>query len=379
MLDPGSITVRETIPRGTDPNSGAAIKQVTSGIAIHTQIYGEVPYTDPSSRWFIYTKQHDTHGPLEVWRADLERDWLTPVCDNVISIRGMAVSPDQRHFFCVRGVEDGPFELVRTEIETLEQTAWQFSGPPFVRALGSMSPDGRTYITATMVEPGRYGIVEYDLDAGARAIIHEDADICNAHPQLEPGEGRRILVQHNRGCEFDEQGRCLRLVGDLGATLYLIDIDGSNHQKLPVGKPFTHPVQGHQCWIGTTGDILLTITGSGDEAREKGNLLTLTPGDEATRVVAKGHNYCHPNASRNGRFFVSDTSPSALIVVGSIRTGRTQVLCESGSSFGRPQYTHPHPYLTPDCRWVIYNSDRTGIPQVHAARVPEGLLEELDS
>ena len=45
---------------------------------------------------------------------------------------------------------------------------------------------------------------------------------------------------------------------------------------------------------------------------------------------------------------------------------------------GFPQYTHPHPYFTPDCRWVIFNSDRTGIPQIYAARVPGGLLESLE-
>jgi hypothetical protein len=27
---------------------------------------------------------------------------------------------------------------------------------------------------------------------------------------------------------------------------------------------------------------------------------------------------------------------------------------------------------------VIFNSDRTGIPHVYAARLPNGLLEELD-
>jgi len=65
-------------------------------------------------------------------------------------------------------------------------------------------------------------------------------------------------------------------------------------------------------------------------------------------------------------------------VVGSIKTGRWSVLCESGSSLSIPQYTHPHPYLSPDNKWVIFNSDRTGIPHVYAASVPEGLLDELD-
>ena len=59
-------------------------------------------------------------------------------------------------------------------------------------------------------------------------------------------------------------------------------------------------------------------------------------------------------------------------------TWRARVLREAGTRPGSPQYTHPRPYFTPDRRWVILNSDRTGIAHVCAARVPEGLLEELD-
>jgi hypothetical protein len=94
--------------------------------------------------------------------------------------------------------------------------------------------------------------------------------------------------------------------------------------------------------------------------------------------VGKGFTYSHPNASRDGRFWVSDERDGAQIVVGAFKTRKAQVLCASGSSFGSPQYTHPHPYFSPDNRWVIFNSDRTGIPHVYAARLPDGLLEDLD-
>ncbi len=53
------------------------------------------------------------------------------------------------------------------------------------------------------------------------------------------------------------------------------------------------------------------------------------------------------------------------------------MVCESKASLGSPQNTHPHPYLTPDLRWVIFNSDRGGFPHIHAASIPEGLLKGL--
>ncbi|MEN6545844.1 MAG: oligogalacturonate lyase family protein, partial [Armatimonadia bacterium] len=137
--------------------------------------------------------------------------------------------------------------------------------------------------------------------------------------------------------------------------------------------------QGHQAWIGGTGDIILTIVpGLEPEFSEPGHLLFLHPGDEKSRVINAEYDYAHPNASRDGRFFVSDTYRDKLVVVGSIKTGNCRVLCETGSTFRGNQWTHPHPYFTPDRKWVIFNSDRTGTPQVYAASVPEGLLEELD-
>ncbi len=381
MLEPGSITAKEAIVRETDPHSGARIVQLTSAPAIHSNIYGEVPYVDPSSRWVIYTRRAASHGPSEVWRADLERLWLTPVCDGASGISGMAVSPDQRYFYCARDLDGDQFEIVRTEIATLEQARVAFDGPPRPRSLGSVAPGSRTYISSYTFAAHHYGIVRYDLQEGTREVIHEGRDICNAHPQIEPGRGEDYLIQHNRGCEFDEEGRCLRLTGEQGATLYLINKDGGDYRELPVGKPHTWRIQGHQCWIGTTGEILLTVSAPDpEEVVEKGNLMALRPGDDQARIVARGHVYCHPNASRDGRFFVSDTRGDGVpIVVGSIKTGKNRVLCRSGASLSTPQYTHPHPYFSPDCRWVIFNSDRTGIPHVFAARVPEGLLEELDS
>ncbi len=378
MLEPGSITAREAVHCGTDPDSGASIVQLTSGPAVHSNIYCEVPYFDPSSRWLIYTKSPTSYEPLQVWRADLERYWLTPVCEGARGISGMAMSPDQRFFYCTRDAGEDGFEVLRTEIATLEQKSVVFEGAPLPGSMGSMAPDNRTYIYATVFAVYDYGVVRCDLTEGTWEIIHRGHDICNAHPQIEPGRGEDYLIQHNRGCEFDKQGRCLRLVGDEGATLYLINRDGEDYRPLPVGKPYTRPVQGHQCWLGTTGEILFTVGSPMEEARKRGNLLALRPGEERARPVAGGYYYCHPNASRDGRFFVSDARPGNLIVVGSIKTGRNRVLCPSQSSFSSPQYTHPHPYFSPDCRWVIFNSDRTGVPHVHAARVPDGLLEELD-
>jgi len=380
MLEPGSISTREIILLKPDPMTGVQVTQHTSAPGIHINIYGEVPYMDASSRWFMLMKSTTSWGVNEIWRADLERGFLEWVCDGVANIRSSARSPDQRYFFCQRTADDGTWEILRTEIATLEQRVFPLEGAPLPRSMGTVGPDGNTFMYSTMFAVHDYGVVRCDLEGESWEVIHRDTEISNAHPQLEPGRGEICLIQHNRGCQYDEQARTIRSVGPEGATLYIIDATTGEKQELPIGRPHTGPCQGHQCWIGDTGEVMFAVSlDSPDQVHDVGNLLRIRPGDEQARVVASGYYFMHPSASLDGRFFVSDVrdADGVLLVVGCVETGNTRVLCDSRATLGAPQYTHPHPYFSPDCRWVIFNSDGTGVPHVCAARVPEGFLEEL--
>jgi oligogalacturonide lyase len=217
-----------------------------------------------------------------------------------------------------------------------------------------------------------------DLHAGHMACIHQGHDIFNAHPQFEPGEGRDLLIQHNRGGVLDGHGTMVEVVGGEGATFYVIDRSGDNLRQLNIGKPYSNPVQGHQVWLGTTGRILSTLVRRPGDDPDEPTLVSIGPGEERPRPVADGYYYDHVAVTPDGRYFVCDVLPSAEIVVGSIATGKVRVLCASGTSMGRPQYTHAHPFFSPDARHVLFNSDRTGLGQIYMATVPDGFLANLD-
>jgi hypothetical protein len=185
------------------------------------------------------------------------------------------------------------------------------------------------------------------------------------------------MIQHNRGGKYSPDGKLERLVGEEGATLYVLSVPDGVRTELQVGKPYTTPCTGHEAWIGNTQEMLLTVSAGGDYAPQKGNLLGVRAGEPA-RVVAKGYRFAHVGVSRCGRLFSCDDWQGAFaIVIGSNETGRTAVVCESKSAPTRSQNTHPHPYLTPDLKWVVFNSNRSGFPHVYAASVPEGMIEEL--
>jgi hypothetical protein len=216
-----------------------------------------------------------------------------------------------------------------------------------------------------------------DLQKGEEAIIDRDPCIFNAHPQFEPGEGKWLMIQHNRGGKIAPDGKMERSVGPEGATLYLLSVPDGKRTTLKVGQPYTTPCTGHEAWIGTTGEMILSVSAKGQFAPEKGNLLAVRPGG-AHRVMSQGCSYNHVGATRCGRLFSADDWRGQYnVVIGSTRADRSAVVCASKTTPTSSQNTHAHPYLTPNLKWVIFNSTRSGWPHVYAARVPDEIVTKL--
>jgi hypothetical protein len=389
----------ESIRRETYPESGAVVTQLTSAAYIHTHIYPEAPVFTPDSRRFVYSRFRSVDQPREYWICDLGAEGMganglrpltTP--DDEPSVHGPVVTPDGQWFVYV-GV---PEETDRDAVPTIEVRRRPLDPPGapsevvcaiegFRRPypLGTISPDGRYYATSALrlAGPGGRpiaGILVADLHERRITCVHEGQDIFNAHVQIDPGTGRDLLIQHNRGGVLDQAGTIVRLVGDEGATFYLIDIAGGNLRRLNIGRPFSRPVQGHQVWLGPSGRVLSTLVRRPGDDPDEGDLVSIRPGDERPVEVARGWRFDHLAVTRDGRYFICDVPPNGEIVVGSVATGKVRVLCVSGTSFGRPQYTHGHPFFSPDARQAFFNSDRTGLGQIYMASIPEGFLASLD-
>ncbi|MFW5798554.1 MAG: hypothetical protein ACOCXX_02755 [Planctomycetota bacterium] len=382
-----TIICREAHLVSTDPDTGVRIFRLTSFPWVSHNIYGEVPYMDSDSRYIMFLRQQAPGRPHELWRTDLESTRLELVDTGLCGLASVAVSPDQRVFYYLRMV-DLETVLVKLDIVTLARTELNLGRIAPTHSLGSVTPDKKTFATGTTVE-GTAAVMTVDLETGRRDILYSSIHIRNPHVQIDPSDGRHVMVQVNRiDTSLPEE---LPLHSrSAGIGLALVELGSGRFQELSIGPPHTEVnLQGHQCFIGRTGRVLATMSETGGDPSpeelaerrrrsvEQGNLVSIGPGDDGPVVVARGYRFTHPNASRDGRFFVSDNSDAEL-VVGSIKTGTCRVLCSTGSSFCSAQYTHPHPYFSPDCRWVVYNSDTTGIPQLYAAELPEGMLDELD-
>jgi len=360
--------------------TGAEIWQVTTAEFDQSDIYGEVPYCSRDSRYFVYARRNPAlkTNRTEFMLVELGT-WEQQRLDTAISISGCAISHDGK-FYYLKQAGDGATDLMRADLDDGKSTAIYRLPPSLaIRSLGTVTTDGRYYAGGTMTEPGwkMFDITLADLQKGEHRILDRDPFILNPHPQFEPGEVRMLMIQHNRGGKYAPDGQLERLVGPEGATLYVLSVPEGRRTELAVGTPHTTPCTGHEAWIGTTGEMLLSVSASGEFRPEKGNLLAIRVG-QPPRVVARGYRFNHVGASRCGRIFSADDwQPPYKIVIGSTQAERAAVICESKTSPTRSQNTHPHPYVTPDLKWVIFNSNRTGQDHVYAARIPDELMTNL--
>ncbi|MFW6060060.1 MAG: hypothetical protein ACODAQ_07745, partial [Phycisphaeraceae bacterium] len=159
--------------------------------------------------------------------------------------------------------------------------------------------------------------------------------------------------------------------------------DGSDFVKLNVGSQPLERVQGHQCRVGGQNRVITTLhrRETVDSPWIQDKIVTIGPGDSEYKVVGQGEpwrpGFTHMHTSADGKWWVSDCNATSKIYVGSTETGRFKLFASSESTFGEGQFTHPHPCFIGNDHAIGWNSDRTGIPHVYAARIPDGFLDDL--
>jgi hypothetical protein len=369
--------------------SGSVVYQVTDEDLPKSNIFCELPYCSSDSRRFVYMRRNPSIELNATEYVTVEfGTWETRVIGRGLGdwefqsqdgwVGGPAMSVNGTLFY--RRQKPGRQELVRVDLATLESTV-VFELPEDFKPRGNatVSADERfiCYGVTMSWDPQMFGIELLDLHTGAREILVEDPHICNPHTQFDPTHGRRIMVQHNRGCRFTADGVLEALVGPEGATLFVVDVPSGRIKRLDVGLPHTNPITGHEAWIANSDEILLSVCSEPPYEAGDGNLIGLRLNGER-RVVSAGYYFNHVGTSPCGRYFwADDFQGTSVLLIGCTESGKTAEVCEARTSMRYPQATHAHPWCSPDMRWMVFNSDRTGRTQIYAVRIPESVVESV--
>lgn len=365
--------------------SGARVRSVTCSPAITHNIYLEQPYNSPDGKRFALfrTLQGDPREPGDLLVYDIEKFKLARLERGVFGMgagfAAMATSAWSGQVYVVKPGEKSSV-LLRFNLETLEREElfdWTGMG---AYGLQTVSPCGTWGLLNSRLDKSSFGVFRLDLKTGQRELIHESAHICNPHLQIRLVTGNRILIQENRGCIVDDGNNTIRGCDERGVGLYSIDQRGNDRRDFPVGPPFTPATTGHECWIGDTDRVLVTLTECIDDGTRRGNVVEVSHEEAKPRVVFDSpYVWNHVSASRCGNYLVADTydEPGVPVLIAHIASGKSDVLCPSLAAGGGAQFCHAHPYLTADNKWVVFNTNRIGISQSAIASVPDEFLRGL--
>ena len=366
---------------------GVVLHQVTDEEADKCNIYCEYPWCPPDSHCFVYVRHAPERAPNSSEFIACEfGTWEKRLVG--YSSGGQTMANDGKFYF-KRVNEAGRQEFVRYDLEA--NAAQVIDLPEGVPRSSSFAISrGERYLAfskSLSFDPQLFGVGIADLQTGECDIIHEDPWVCNSHLQFEPAAGRQLMVQHNRGCVFTPEGKMELLCGKEGCTLFLLDVPDGKVTRLQVGPPHTASLSGHETWLGDTGELIATLNYVEDYDYGKGRVIGVRPG-EPHREICTPWELNHIGIEPSGRIFAGDAYLPDEIIIGSPCTDRAAVVCPSRATYNRARRrtggdglvydSHPHAYVSPDRKWVIFNSDQSGIQQIYVAEIPAEMIAKLE-
>ena len=330
-----------------DARTGVHLTQVTSfpTMSMALAYFGRNFTSD--SRTFIFISQREARrdAPWDLFRVDVDGANLTQLTDSE-DAGGFAVSP---HDDCVYFHRQGA--LWKVDLNTFYEEEIIAVGDIRTMGVSALSSDGTAYFVQVVTSRGTTGILRLATDGSEASLLLEAKQGSLALHSASPGGAGLLMWQVREGKK----------------TWLLLDFDGSEKGVYTSSYDFAH------CTFLGSGDRVQGCALPPDRA-----LVQMGPGEEQPTTIAQGVYFWHSASSLDGEWIVADTNwPDDGLQLVHVPTGRYRPLCYPRSSQGHPQWTHPHPQFSPDGRYVLFNSDRTGICQIYLAKVPDSLRERI--
>ncbi len=357
-----------------DPRIGATVRQVTSHSSIsHHPFYYLPAYDDAMTRLFFVS--HRT-GRAEVWCELRSTGELQQLTDHA-GLAEWSVHPshDGRYVYFTDIVGGWRVDLER---ETEECVLRFDTGAG--REAGMV---GAAMGTTSLSHDDRYWAVPVKVGAVTRLVVVE----------TQTGKHDVILERDTIGHpEFHpSDNTLLRYAGPYHSRIWVIRRDGSGnrlaYERRPLHKPGQYEWIVHETWRPLSREIISTNWPHG--------CIGIDIDTGAIRRVCT-FNAWHPSINRQGTLMCADTTYPDIglqLFDPGDGVGAPRTLCPSeGTNEGKhwntdhcpyddedykqgkwkvyaPQHTHPHPAFSPDGRFVVFTSDRTGVAQVYEVEV----------
>lgn len=358
--DPGGVTVFGT-PVETDTDSGARVFLLGGDERPADNIYGEQPYGDATGRRIAiryYSKDDKLGGISLVDLVDGSRHEV------LVGKPPFPAFHAWGEYLYYHQRSDSRLTLKRCNYLTLQvEDVAVLPDDRGNYSYGTISPDHRYYAVSVQTAGAPARVHLLDLKTGEWRILLDKPGYHAKHEQFSRDGRNRVLIQLNQMPEVKQV-----LLGELEI--------GGQERLFPADRPHTPRPTGHEAWVGTTDRVFFSTASDPDS---RGNVWLGNVGDASPTLVYEGPlRFGHVSVSNCGLYWVGDTGEAGIpIYVGSFASGKCKRGVFSRTVYDKQQWSHAHPYLTADNRWLIFTSTRDGHPQVYGARLADGWLGSL--
>lgn len=333
-----------------DSNTDVKITKLTAFPCVNHKVYFHINQFTPDSKTLIFHSQRSggRGAGKDVFKVDTDGTNLTQLTDAEGVSSAILTYCGNFLLYTVGN------KILKLNIHSFqEEVLYQV---PQISTFGDCSSlpwDDSILFIEGILASGENAIVRADLEKNSVKIIHKQNEKIT-HTQVEPSGANTVAFQSGP----DSQHR----------NIFLVDSNGGNHRplELPYGN-------GHWMWVGDTRRIMSNL-----ESEFWGISMFGEEDEEIEIIKTEGSNYWHASCDNSGQWMVSDTNwPDTGLEIINRFTKKSAVLCYTHSSHSHPNWSHPHPSFSPDLKYVVFNSDATGIGHVYLAEVPEDLLQDL--
>ena len=359
----------------TDPESLVEIYQLTDDVRPTDNIYGEQPYSSPQGNRIAvrHYRTESMDGGLCI--LDLADGSLHSVLTEMP--RFPAFHAWGEYLYYQEEAEDA-LVLKRCHYDTLvKEAAATLPAAEGRFSYGTVSPDHRFYAVSVHQENEPCRVLLFDLVEGSSRVLARNPTQYFKHEQFSRGGRNRLLIQAN---SVDRTVVNLGVMETDREGIDWLPVDAppiTPYGRWPGGERHTPRCTGHEAWVGETDRVFLS-TGY-DEARAT-NIWTAASAESSPTPVGKTpRKFGHVSVSRCGKLWLADApgEEGVPIYVGSLDSDVCHRLVFSRTVHDGQQWSHTHPYLTADNRWLIFTSSRSGRAQVYGARISDQLLSRV--
>ena len=357
----------------TDSRTGVRLWQLGDDPLFTNHFYTDNPSFSADGKQFIFMGGEDYFQQCDIFLCDIPSQSVTCISPKK-GIRAAVFSPVRPEvYFTI--VKDGAFTLYRRPLHSKETSeVSRVEGIAKQYVLGAIDPAGGKYSTGLTRPDSVSAVIEIDLATGKIETIVAMPDVYNPHMNYS-ANGRWLSIQFNHAHRLVND-RFVRNTDPPGLKNLLRAWDRQKHELVdfPFGKAEKEDIQGHQCWAGN--EMLIAAVFRKDKGKGPGSLWAAKPGDPAARLVSDAFDFRHPSATLDGKTIACDEWVGKDIYMVDAATNHHELLCHSRSfdwdkernaTSVSTQVWHPHPTISPDGRYVLFNSNRTGTPHACVA------------